>query len=398
MSTRKALQDILVLDLTKVLAGPFCGAMLGDFGARVIKIEQPGKGDDSRFYGPYKNGESLYFANLNRNKFGITLNLKEEKGKEIFLRLAGKADVVVENYRPGTMDKLDLGYKRLKEINPRIIYGAITGFGGYGPYADRPGYDIISQAMGGLMSVTGQEGDPPTRAGNAMGDILGGLNMTIGILTALHARSITGKGQYIDVSLVDSVVASLEQAWQRFFVSGKLPVRHGNSYDAIAPYDSYAAKDGWLVIGCGNQKLFEILCKELLKKPELISDERFATVPLRVENNKVFKVFMEEWLADKSVDEAVEAVLDVGIPAGPIFDLKQIAENEHIAKARKMFVTVVHPVIGEIKLNGNPVKLSGTKAGIEMASPTLGQHNEEIFSGLGYSGNDIEMFKTMGVI
>jgi formyl-CoA transferase len=398
MIAYKALQDILVLDLTKVLAGPFCGAMLGDFGARVIKIEQPRKGDDSRFYGPYKNDESLYFANLNRNKFGITVNLKEKKGKEIFLRLAEKADVVIENYRPGTMDKLDLGYKRLKEINPCIIYGAITGFGGYGPYADRPGYDIISQAMGGLMSVTGQEGDPPTRSGNAMGDILGGLNMTIGILTALHARNITGKGQYIDVSLVDSVVASLEQAWQRFFVLGKLPTRHGNSYDAIAPYDSYAAKDGWLVIGCGNQKLFKILCTELLKKPELIADERFATVPLRVENNKIFKAFMEEWLADKSVDEAVKAALDVGIPAGPIFDLKQIAENEHIAKAREMFVTINHPVIGEIILNGNPIKLSDTKAEIKMAPPTLGQHNEEIFSGIGYSSDDIEMFKTLGVI
>jgi formyl-CoA transferase len=179
---------------------------------------------------------------------------------------------------------------------------------------------------------------------------------------------------------------------------GKLPARLGNSYDAIAPYDSYAAKDGWLVIGCGNQKLFEILCNELLKKPELITDKRFATVPLRVENNKVFKVFMEEWLADKTVDEAVKAILDAGIPAGPIFDLKQIAENEHIAKAREMFVTIDHPVMGEIKLNGNPIKLSDTKAEIKMASPTLGQHNEEIFFGLGYNNTDIEMFKTLGVI
>lgn len=395
---RKALEDVTVLDLTKVLAGPYCGSILADFGANVIKIEPPVKGDDGRHYGPYVNGESLYYANLNRGKKGITLNLKSEEGKEIFRKLAAKADVVIENYRPGVMKRFGLDYEELKKINPRIIYGAITGFGSVGPYADRPGYDIISQAMGGLMSVTGQEGDPPTRSGNAMGDVLGGMNLAIGILTALHAREITGEGQYIDVSLVDSVVASLEQAWQRFFVTGKLPTRHGNYYDAIAPYDSYMAKDGYLVIGCGNQHLFEVFCKELLKKPELIEDERFLDVPLRVKNNKAFKVIVEEWLKDITVEEAVKLVLDKGIPAGPILDLRQISEDAHIAGARQMFVEIEHPKAGVIKLNASPIKMSNTKAEIRFPSPTLGQHNEEILMGLGYSPEQISDFGKSGVL
>ena len=395
---RKALEDVTVLDLTKVLAGPYCGSILADFGANVIKIEPPVKGDDGRHYGPYVNGESLYYANLNRGKKGITLNLKSEEGKEIFRKLAAKADVVIENYRPGVMKRFGLDYEELKKINPRIIYGAITGFGSVGPYADRPGYDIISQAMGGLMSVTGHEGDPPTRSGNAMGDVLGGMNLAIGILTALHAREITGEGQYIDVSLVDSVVASLEQAWQRFFVTGKLPTRHGNYYDAIAPYDSYMAKDGYLVIGCGNQHLFEVFCKELLKKPELIEDERFLDVPLRVKNNKAFKVIVEEWLKDITVEEAVKLVLDKGIPAGPILDLRQISEDAHIAGARQMFVEIEHPKAGVIKLNASPIKMSNTKAEIRFPSPTLGQHNEEVLMGLGYSPEQISDFGKSGVL
>lgn len=248
------------------------------------------------------------------------------------------------------------------------------------------------------MSVTGQEGDPPTRSGNAMGDVLGGMNLAIGILTALHAREITGEGQYIDVSLVDSVVASLEQAWQRFFVTGKLPTRHGNYYDAIAPYDSYMAKDGYLVIGCGNQHLFEVFCKELLKKPELIEDERFLDVPLRVKNNKAFKVIVEEWLKDITVEEAVKLVLDKGIPAGPILDLRQISEDAHIAGARQMFVEIEHPKAGVIKLNASPIKMSNTKAEIRFPSPTLGQHNEEVLMGLGYSPEQISDFGKSGVL
>ena len=320
------------------------------------------------------------------------------EGKELFKELVKEADVLIENYRPGVMDRLGLGYSVLKEINPRLIYGAITGFGSNGPYFQRPGYDIISQAMGGQMSVTGQENDPPTRSGNAIGDVLGGMNLAIGVLTALHARELTGEGQYIDVALVDSVVASLEQAWQRYFVSGKLPTRHGNYYDAIAPYDSYMAKDGYLVIGCGNQRLFEVFCNQLLHKPELITDERFLDVPLRVKNNKAFKVYVEEWLKDIPVFEAVDMILGVGIPAGPIMDLEQISYDPHIAGARNMFIEIEHPTAGTMKLNNSPIKLSETAAEIRSAPPTLGQHNHEIFHAqLGLSEEDYLACQAKGV-
>lgn len=393
-----ALENIVVLDLTKVLAGPYCGSILSDFGADVIKIETPGTGDDTRGFGPHRNGESLYYANLNRGKRGVTLNLKSAEGKEIFKKLAARADVLIESFRPGVMSRLGLSYDALRAENPRLIYGAITGFGANGPYSDRPGYDIISQAMGGLMSITGQENDPPTRSGNAMGDILGGMNLAIGVLTALHARSITGEGQYVDVSLVDSVVASLEQAWQRFFISGEVPVRHGNSYDAIAPYDSFQAKDGYLVIGCGNQKLFEAFCTRLLKRPELISDSRFFDIPLRVKNNKAFKAIVESWLEEITVSDAVERILAEGIPASPIFDLRQIAEDPHIAGARRMFADIAHPTAGTIRLNNSPIKLSETAAEIRFPSPTLGQHNDEILSALGYSAEEVARFRENGVI
>jgi crotonobetainyl-CoA:carnitine CoA-transferase CaiB-like acyl-CoA transferase len=399
MAQHTALENITVLDLTRVLAGPLCGAMLGDMGANVIKIEIPNHGDDSRNYDPHINGESLYYANLNRNKIGITLNLKSEKGKEIFKELVKKADVLIENYRPGVMERLGLGYDELNKINDRLIYASLTGFGSYGPLSDRPGYDIISQAMGGLMSITGQPGSPPTRAGNAMGDVLGGLNMTIGVLAALNARTITGKGQRVDISLVDCVVASLEQAIQRYFVSGKVPERRGNSYEAIAPYDSYMAKDGYLVIGCGNQRLFEVLCRDILRDPSLIADERFSTVPLRVKNNKIFKEIIEEWAKDYTVEEAVEIVLEAGIPAAPIYDIKDIVENEHIANVREMFIDVDHPVIGKVKLNGNPVKLMDMMPSIRKPSPTLGQHNRDVYIGkLGLSEEEYNSLLKDGII
>ena len=394
---RGALENIFVLDMTKVLAGPYCGAILADFGADVVKIEPPGAGDDARGFGPHQNGESLYYANLNRGKRGITLNLKSEGGREILLRLVEKADVLLESFRPGTMDRLGLGYEALRARNPRLIYGAVTGFGAGGPYSNRPGYDIIAQAMGGLMSITGQEGGPPTRSGNAMGDILGGMNLAIGVLAALRAREITGEGQYVDISLVDSVVASLEQAWQRYFATGEAPGRRGNSYDAIAPYDSFCAKDGHLVIGCGNQRLFETFCEKLLKRPELVSDGRFLTVPLRVRNNKALKEIVEAWLADRTVAEAVDAVLAAGVPAAPILDMAQIAGDPHIA-ARGMFEDVEHPVAGRIRLNSSPIRLSETGARIRFPSPALGQHNAEILSELGYSNNDIARFRQEGAI
>lgn len=382
MNEYMPLQDITVLDLTRVVAGPFCGAMLADMGARVIKIEIPGKGDDARAYGPHINEESLYYANLNRNKHGITLNLKTEEGKEILKELVKKADILIENYRPGVMERLGLGYEDLKLVNPRLIYGAISGFGSYGEYKNRPGYDIIAQAMGGLMSITGQKGSPPTRVGSAMGDILGGLNLSIGLLTALHGRSVTGKGQKVDIALVDCVVASLEQAVQRYVTSGVVPVRNGNAYESIAPYDTYKAKDGYVVIGCGNQKMYEKFCNEIIGMPELITDERFLTVPLRVKNNEEMKAYFEKWTGDKTVEEVVDIVLGAGIPSSPIFDLKDIVNNSHIAGEREMIINTSHPVMGDVILNGNPVKLSDYHMTIRKQAPTLGEDTEAVLRGL----------------
>ncbi|GHT86017.1 CoA transferase [Bacteroidia bacterium] len=394
------LSDLLVLDLTRVVAGPYCGAMLGDFGALVIKIETPKGGDDARNYAPHINGESVYYANLNRNKQGITLNLKSEQGKAIFKKLAEKADVVIENYRPGVMNRLGLSYEDvLRPLNKRLIYAAVSGFGSYGRDSDKPGYDIISQAAGGLMSITGEKGGEPTRSGNAMGDILGGTNLCIGILAALHAREKTGNGQRVDVSLVDSVVASLENAYARYFYDGKIPARNGNAYASIAPYDSYRAKDGYVVIACGNQKLYERLCVEFLNQPELITDERFLTIPLRVEHNEELKVHIEEKTKSLSIDEAVSMILALGIPASPINDLSRIVSDAHIAKDRKMFVEIEHPVIGKWKVNGNPVKLMDAMPEITHPAPTLGQHNSKILGEFAdIDAKEIEELKNVGVL
>ena len=399
MEKKGALENLTVVDLTRVVAGPFCSMMLADLGAKVIKIEVPGRGDDAREYGPFVNGESAYYANLNRNKYGITLNLKHPTGKELFLELIKRADILIENFRPTVMDKLGLGYDTLKEINDQLIYAAVSGFGSYGPYSQRPGYDIISQAMGGLMSVTGPKGSYPTRVGNAMGDILGGMNLAIGILAAVNARGIIGHGQRVDISLVDSVVASMENAFERFFDTGEIPERIGNAYASIAPYDSYKAKDGYVIIACGNQKLYETFCNEMLQMPEMVTDERFDTVIKRVKNNDIQKKFIETWTTQYTVDEIVNIALEKGVPASPIYNVKQIVEDEHISNAREMFVDIEHPVIGSMKVNGNPVKLMETMPEIKFPAPTIGQHNAEIFMEmLGVSPEEFAQFKEEGIL
>lgn len=396
---KKALEDIIVLDLTRVLAGPYCTMMLADYGANVIKIEVPNKGDDTRAFGPFKNGESLYYANVNRGKKGITLNLKSEKGKQLFLDLVKKADVVVENFRPGVMDKLGIGYDTLKEVNDQIIYAAVSGFGCYGPKSDRPGYDIIAQATGGLMSITGDPGGHGIRVGNAMGDVLGGMNLTIGILMALHARTLIHRGQRVDVSLVDSVVSSLETGIQRFFASGKQPELMGNRYAAAYPYDSFQASDGLFVIGCGNDKLFSLFCNKVINMPELLSDPRFETNLKRCENHQELKPIIEEWSRHLTIDEAVTLLNDTGVPAAPINGLKRVTEDEHIAEAREMFVSLPHPVIGDMKVNGNPVKLMDTKVQISRPAPALGQDTEDVLSALlGLNDAEIEELKTNNYI
>ena len=393
-----AMEGITVLDLTRVLAGPFSTMMLADMGANVIKIEQACKGADERQNGPFQNGESAYYMNLNRNKKGMSLNLKSPKGKEIFQEMVKKADVVVENYRPGTMDKLGLGYNDLKKINPRIIYGAVSGFGQYGPYSRRPGYDIISQAMSGLMSTTGWPGGPPTRSGTAMGDVLGGLSVTIGILAAIHNRTYTGEGQMVDVALVDSAVASLEIINMIYFTENRLPQRIGNRYEAIYPYDSFQAKDSMVIIAVGNDKLWTLLCN-IMGRPDLIEDPRYKLNRDRVKNNPEVKVIVEEWTSTRTVSEIVDQLLAAGIPSAPIYNIEQVSQDPHIAGARELFVEIEHPKAGPTKLTGPHIKLSETKSSVRTPSPSLGQHNYDVLSSmLGFTAEQIEALKAEGVL
>lgn len=392
------LDGIIVLDLTRVLAGPYCGMLLADMGAKVIKIEVPKKGDDSRAFAPYINGESAYYMNLNRNKLGITLNLKEPEGKEIFKEMVKKADVVLENYRPGTMEKLGLGYDTLKGINPGIVYGCISGFGHYGPYSQRAGYDIIAQAMGGLMSTTGWPGGKPTRTGTAMGDVLGGLGCTIGVLAAIINKMKTGEGQKVDVALVDSVVSSLEIITQIYLATGRIPERIGNRYESAYPYDSFKAKDGDVIIGCGNDKLFKLLT-EAMEMPELLEDERFKTNVVRVQNHEQLKVIVEEWTSKQGIDEIVDKLLAKGIPSCPIYTIDRLVKDPHIAKAREMFVDIEHPVAGKTTITGNHIKFNEKKAEIKTPAPTLGQHNFEVYKDfLGLNEETIKDYMEKGVI
>lgn len=394
----QALSNITVLDLTRVMAGPYCTMFLADLGANVIKIENPKGGDDTRAFPPFKNGQSLYYANINRNKKGVTLNLKAPEGKELFLKMVKEADVVVENYRPGVMEKLGVGYDVLKEVNPRIVYGAISGFGSYGPLHERPGYDIIAQAMSGLMSLTGVEGGGPLRTGSAIGDLVAGQNLTIGILAALNARQITGKGQRVDIALVDGLVSFLENNTLRYQVNGVQPERMGNRYPSASPYDSFKAKDGEFVIGCGNNKLFNLLCTKVLNKPELVEAEDYSMPAARIEHQAELKKIIEDWSKDYTIEEAVDLILGAGVPAAPIYDIKAVMENDHIANARQMFLDCDHPVAGHIKLNGNPVKLMDDMPELKWAAPELGQDNADIYGGFGVDAAELAALKEKGVI
>jgi len=398
MNNHEALLGIRVLDMTRVLAGPFCTMLLADMGAEIIKLEIPGKGDDSREFPPFKDGESLYYINLNRGKQSITLNLKTPEGKRVFLDLVKKCDVLLENFRPGTMERLGLDYEKLKELNPSLVYAAISGFGQTGPYKSRPGYDIIGQAMGGLMSVTGWPGGPPTRSGTAIGDVLSALFCSVGILSALNIRERTGVGQLVDVSLVDSVYAAMENIPQRYFVEGHIPERLGNRYEFIYPYDSFEAKDGYVIIGIANDAIWSrfISCTKL---SELGNNDRFKDNPKRVENHEALKVQVEEWSKKHTVEDIVKLLSENRIPSCPIYDLKQASEDPHIADARSMVVNVEQPGLGLLRLQGNPIKMSMTDPKPRGPAPSLGGDNQNVLTRLlGYSDTEIERLKSEGVI
>ncbi len=382
------LSGMKVLDLTRVLAGPYCGMILADMGADVIKIELPGRGDDTRVNAPIVNGESAYFMNLNRNKYGMTLNLKSEEGKKIFIELVKQSDVVIENYRPGVMEKLGLGYEDLKKINPRIVYGCISGFGHYGPYSKRAGYDLIGQAMSGLMSTTGWPDTPPTRCGTTISDICAGMGCATGIMAAYVSAQKTGVGDKVDISLVDGLVSSLCLNNNYYIYENRIPQRIGNRYESIYPNDSFRASDGYCIIACGNNKLYGLL-KSAIKSTALEA-ECFDTNQKRVENHKELKACIEGWTLQHTVNEVVDILSEVGVPAAPILSIDQVFHDPHIAGAREMFVECEHPVAGKTTLTNSHIKFKNNNTKIRMPAPLLGQHTDEILKErLGLSDEDI---------
>ncbi|ELR20946.1 Lcarnitine dehydratase/bile acid-inducible protein F, putative [Acanthamoeba castellanii str. Neff] len=392
---------VRVLDLTRVLAGPFCTMLLADMGADVIKLELPGIGDDARQFPPFKDGVSLYYVNLNRGKRSITLNLKNAEGKKVFLDLVRKCDVVIENFSPGTMDRIGLGYEKLKEVNPRIVYAAISGFGQTGRYKSRPGYDIISQAMSGLMSITGWPDSPPTRAGTAIGDMTCALFTCVGVLSALQVRRTTGQGQLVDVALVDSLFTTMSQHVQKIFIEDAVPSRIGNRYEFIAPYDSFKAADGWVIIAVANDAIWQrfVACTAgALGMATEIADPTFNTNPKRLENHAQLKVLVEGWTSQHKIEDIVTLLLENRIPACPIKELADVANDQHVAHDRKMIVEVEQPEIGTVKLMGNPVKMSHTNPCPRGPAPVLGQHNSEVLRELlGLSADAIAALKQQGV-
>ena len=393
----KPLKGIRVLDLGHVLAMPTCTMQLADLGAEVIKIERPGIGDDSRYFGPFKNKESAYFISINRNKKSITLDLKKEKGKKIFKDLVKVSDVVTENYRPNTMQKLGLGYETLKAINPQIIYASICGFGHKTVYPGRPGYDVIAQATGGIMAITGQADGPPTRVGSSIGDIFSGSFATIGILAALRVKEKTGLGQQVDIAMMDAVVSVLENAVVRYTVTGEIPQRTGSAHPSIAPFDVFEAQDGWFVIGVGNDMLWERFCKAI-NKTDLLKDPRFSTNPQRSENYQALKPIITHWSKIKTVQEVLDILLQAGVPVGEVNTIDKIVEDPNV-KLREMIVEVEHPQAGKVKITDSPIKLSLTPGKVEKASPLLGQHTEEILKKLlGFSKEKINSLKKEGIV
>ena len=392
------LEGIVVLDLTRVLAGPYCGTLIADMGATVIKVENPIGGDDSRSMGPFINGNSVYYANFNRSKLGCTLNLKTFEGKEIFKELVKKADIIIENYRPGTMEKLGLGYDELKKVNPAIIYGAVSGFGHTGPLSKRAGYDIIGQAMGGLMSTTGWPGGPATRSGTPLGDVLGGLNLAIGILAALVNREKTGLGEKVDVALVDSVASAMENITMIYQATGRIPQRIGNRYESTYPYDSFPANDGDVIIAAGNNKLFSILC-EIMEQPELKNDSRFLDVKSRVANHDDLFEIVSTWTKKYSVEEIDKKLNDAGCPASIVNTIDRLVVDRQIAGAREMFPEIEQPEIGKLQITACPQKLTRTRSFPRKAAPLLGEDNIDIYGKLlGFDENKIKELKEKGII
>jgi crotonobetainyl-CoA:carnitine CoA-transferase CaiB-like acyl-CoA transferase len=393
-----SLDGLVVLDLTRVLSGPYCTMMLADLGARVIKIEQPGRGDDTRAWGPpFAGSESAYFLSINRNKESVTLNLKHERGRELVMRLLERADVLIENFRPGAMARLGLDYERLSSRWPRLVYCSISGFGQAGPRRDEPGYDAVVQAEGGLMSITGPGDGPPFRLGVAVADIVTGMFAAQGITAALLARERTGRGQFVDIAMLDSTVALLTYQASSYFATGVSPVRMGNRHPSIVPYENFAAADGDFVLSVGNDAIWQSFCR-VTGLDELAHDPRFATNAARVEHYDDLKPILDGRLRTRSRREWIGALLVAGVPCGAVRNAGEVLGDPQL-EHRGMIAPVDHATEGRINVLGSPLKLSETPASVREAPPTLGQHTESVLSrDLGLSKQEIAGLRASGVI
>jgi CoA:oxalate CoA-transferase len=375
----RLLQGVTIVDLSRVLAGPYCTMILAQLGARIIKVEIPGTGDDSRAFGPFANGKSLYFSSINCNKESIALNLKQPADREIFEKLLAKADVLVENYRPGTMEKLGYGWPSLHEKFPRLIYGAASGFGDTGPYSKRAAYDMVVQGLGGIISMTGYPGGRPVRVGVSVGDMVAGLYLSIGLNAALYRRSVTGAGDKIDVAMFDCQVQFLEDAVTNYAKTGDIAGPLGTRHPSIVPFQAYKAKDGYVIIAAGNDHLYNLMCTAV-QRPDLSTDPRFTSNELRHENVDALEEALEVTLLTKTVAEWLEALDAAGVPAAPINDVAHVVADPQVA-ARNMIVAVNDPVIGEIKVSGSPIKVFGAEERLNYAPPPeVDQHRAEILA------------------
>lgn len=387
----KPLENCLVLDMTRVLAGPYCTMILGDLGARVIKLEVPEIGDDSRGFGPFIDGHSGYFMSVNRNKESMSLNIKTEEGKEIFSELVKKADVLVENYRPGTMEKMGFSFPELKKINPRLVYTSVSGYGHTGPYRHKPAYDIIVQALGGIMSITGEDKGGPVKIGASMGDITAGLFAAIGTLAALSHVDKGGEGQHVDISMLDSQVAILENAISRYFINGEIPGPIGNRHPSITPFCALPSADGNLVIAVGNDAMWEKFCM-LLNRSDLLAQDKFKTNDDRTTHWEELKEILESIFSKRPTNDWLELLEEGGIPCAPIQSIDQVVSHPQIL-SRNMIVEFNHPEVGLIKVANNPIKFSNTPCEEMIKHPPLfGQHTDSILQELGYSQSMIEKF------
>ncbi len=390
------LKGVKVLDVSRVLSGPFATMILGDMGADVIKVEEPGVGDEIRMWPPFVDGESCAFLSVNRNKRDLTLDLRREEGVEVLTRLAGGCDVLVENFKPGTMERLGLGYDRLSDINPGLIYCSISGYGATGPYRHKPGYDAIIQAHGGLMSITGEARGEPVRAGVSLADISAGFLAALGILAALRARDITGRGQVVDTSLLEGLLSILTYHAQNFLSGGIISGRLGSAHPSAVPYQAFKVRDGALMIGALNQKLWGKLCRALGLE-SLTDDPMFRTAPDRTANREELSKILIRALAGMEMEEVSKKMEEAGVPYAPINSIDQVFSDPQVLH-REMVVEVEHPKLGKLPLTGMPIKFSRTPAGIRRPPPLLGQHTGEILEEMGYSPREIEALRGQGVI